>query len=101
MGKVLELGQNLWKVIVLWSPAATDDIQVASVANWPDFVFETGYKLRNLSSLSDYIERGGHLPGVPKAEVVGRKGTTWRLWMPCHRKRSRNLPCTLSNKSAN
>ncbi|SKB45791.1 hypothetical protein SAMN05660903_00942 [Salegentibacter salinarum] len=52
----------------------TDDIQVASVANWPDYVFEADYKLRDLSSLSAYIEREGHLPGIPKAELVEQEG---------------------------
>ncbi|PKD18024.1 hypothetical protein APR41_18090 [Salegentibacter salinarum] len=52
----------------------TDDIQVASVANWPDYVFEADYKLRNLSSLSAYIAREGHLPGIPQAQLVEQKG---------------------------
>ncbi|SKC02156.1 hypothetical protein SAMN05660903_03813, partial [Salegentibacter salinarum] len=52
----------------------TDDIQVASVANWPDYVFEADYKLRDLLSLSAYIEREGHLPRVPKAELVEQEG---------------------------
>ncbi|SKB98717.1 Concanavalin A-like lectin/glucanases superfamily protein [Salegentibacter salinarum] len=52
----------------------THDIQVASVANWPDYVFEADYKLRDLLSLSAYIEREGHLPGVPKAEILGQEG---------------------------
>ncbi|PKD17251.1 hypothetical protein APR41_18660 [Salegentibacter salinarum] len=52
----------------------TDDIQVASVANWPDYVFEADYKLRDLSSLWAYIEREGHLPGIPKAELVEQEG---------------------------
>ncbi|PKD18746.1 hypothetical protein APR41_17715 [Salegentibacter salinarum] len=52
----------------------TDDIQVASVSNWPDYVFGADYKLRSLSSLSAYIEREGHLPGVPKAEFIEEEG---------------------------
>ncbi|PKD18745.1 hypothetical protein APR41_17710 [Salegentibacter salinarum] len=52
----------------------TDDIQVASVSNWPDYVFGADYKLRSLSNLSAYIEREGHLPGVPKAEFIEEEG---------------------------
>lgn len=52
----------------------SDDIQVVTVENWPDYVFEEEYRLFDLSSLAYFIEKERHLPGVPKAEVLEKKG---------------------------
>ena len=41
---------------------------------WPDYVFETNYKLRSLSSLEQYITANKHLPEVPSAAEVEKEG---------------------------
>lgn len=46
------------------------EVLVRLVANWPDYVFDPGYKLRNLDELGDFIKTNKHLPGVPKATEV-------------------------------
>ncbi|MEO0727593.1 MAG: hypothetical protein AAFZ63_23825 [Bacteroidota bacterium] len=38
--------------------------------DWPDYVFEAGYELRDLQTLQAYLDQHGHLPEVPsKAEA--------------------------------
>lgn len=37
------------------------------MANWPDYVFEGDYDLMPLAELESYINRHGHLPGIPTA----------------------------------
>jgi hypothetical protein len=41
---------------------------------WPDFVFDSGYKLPSLYELERFIKQNGHLPGVPTECEVRRDG---------------------------
>lgn len=41
---------------------------------WSDFVFEKGYRLQPLSEVRDYIEKEGHLPGMPTEQEVKDNG---------------------------
>ncbi|ANH80040.1 hypothetical protein A8C56_02740 [Niabella ginsenosidivorans] len=43
-------------------------------ANWPDYVLKKGYPLMSLESLQKEINRRGHLPGMPSAGEVEKKG---------------------------
>jgi hypothetical protein len=49
-------------------------LQVKSVANWPDYVFEKKYQLRTLEDLAAYIERHKHLPDVASVAKVNAGG---------------------------
>jgi hypothetical protein len=42
--------------------------------NWPDYVFEEGYKQTSLTELAQYIKLHKHLPGVPAAAEVEKNG---------------------------
>lgn len=42
--------------------------------NWPDYVFKPGYNLLSLNQVESFINKNGHLPNVPKAEVVEKEG---------------------------
>jgi hypothetical protein len=42
--------------------------------NWPDFVFKSNYKLRQLVEVENFIKVNGHLPEMPKAEDVHSNG---------------------------
>ncbi|MGQ7855244.1 hypothetical protein ACUN24_13500 [Pedobacter sp. WC2501] len=42
--------------------------------NWPDYVFEKGYKVGKLESLEDYIKVNKHLPETPSAKEVAANG---------------------------
>lgn len=41
---------------------------------WPDYVFEPGYNLAQLSELETYIMANKHLPGIPKQAEVEERG---------------------------
>lgn len=49
------------------------EIKVEAI-NWPDFVFEDGYKIRPLEDLELYIKVNKHLPDVPSANEVENGG---------------------------
>lgn len=42
--------------------------------NWPDYVFEDGYTLRDLNEVESFINENGHLPEVPSAHQVIEEG---------------------------
>lgn len=41
---------------------------------WPDYVFQSAYKLRPLSEIEQYIHQYHHLPEIPSAEEVEKNG---------------------------
>jgi hypothetical protein len=41
---------------------------------WPDYVFQSTYRLRPLSEIEQYIQQYHHLPEVPSAEEVEKNG---------------------------
>jgi len=43
-------------------------------ANWPDYVFKDDYQLTSLKDTEKFIQLHGHLPEVPKAEIVEKEG---------------------------
>ncbi|MBB6236405.1 hypothetical protein HDC90_001017 [Pedobacter sp. AK013] len=42
--------------------------------NWPDYVFEEGYKVGTLKELESYIKTNKHLPEIPSAKEIERNG---------------------------
>ena len=51
-----------------------EGLRVSSSTNWPDYVFEKDYDLMPLDEVERSIEKNGHLPGIPSAEVVEEEG---------------------------
>ena len=43
-------------------------------ANWPDYVFQDDYQLTSLKDTEKFIQSNGHLPDLPKAELVEKEG---------------------------
>lgn len=43
-------------------------------SNWPDYVFEKGYKIVQLEELERYIQANKHLPEIPSAKEVESNG---------------------------
>lgn len=41
---------------------------------WPDYVFETSYKLLTLQEVEQFVKQHKHLPGVPSAKEVEKNG---------------------------
>lgn len=50
--------------------AIVEKIRVQLETAWPDYVFEDSYNLQNLKELKAFIEKNGHLPGMPSATEV-------------------------------
>jgi hypothetical protein len=51
---------------------ATRDVRVTA-GNFPDFVFQPGYRLLPLDEVNRFIHLNGHLPNFPSAEEVEQK----------------------------
>ena len=49
-------------------------IKVTQTGCWADYVFNTGYRLRPLSEVEQFINQNHHLPEVPSAEEVEKNG---------------------------
>lgn len=47
---------------------------VKPYANWPDYVFNKDYQLPSLASVAEYIKAHNHLPDLPSADSVAKKG---------------------------
>ncbi len=54
--------------------AIATEVKVALQANWPDYVFESGYNTPDLRSWETFIAANKHLPGVPSAAEVSQNG---------------------------
>ena len=54
----------------------TERVKVAieSSPDWPDFVFQKGYKLITIEVMKEFIAENGHLPGMPSADEVAETG---------------------------
>ncbi len=50
------------------------EVSVLYRNQWPDYVFEEGYKLRSLEEVDEFVEENGHLPDVPTAKEVEEEG---------------------------
>lgn len=50
------------------------EVALAPTFVWPDYVFNSSYKLRPLSEVESFINTNKHLPGVPSQEEVANTG---------------------------
>ncbi|RWU10827.1 hypothetical protein [Pedobacter chitinilyticus] len=62
-----------YKLAVAGSMVA-EEVKIKLKADWPDFVFLKGYNLLSLEEVEAYINKNGHLPGVPSAKIVEKEG---------------------------
>lgn len=52
----------------------TEQVRIATYANWADYVFDEKYKLMSLDSLNQYVQENKHLPNIPSATEVKNNG---------------------------
>lgn len=52
----------------------SEEVKVALIENWPDYIFEKDYELRTLEEVEEYIATKGHLPEIPNAAEVTENG---------------------------
>lgn len=51
----------------------TKEVVVESI-NWPDYVFDEHYKLKSLEEVEEFIHQNKHLPNIPSAQEIEKKG---------------------------
>ncbi|WMI68290.1 fibronectin type III domain-containing protein [Mangrovimonas sp. YM274] len=51
-----------------------EEVRVALQASWPDYVFDSSYRLPSLLEVETHIEENGHLINVPSASEVEQQG---------------------------
>ena len=49
-------------------------VRVRTTSEWADYVFTKGYTLQPLSEVAAFIQKNGHLPGIPAAAEMADKG---------------------------
>ncbi|MBY0426522.1 MAG: hypothetical protein K2Q22_12850 [Cytophagales bacterium] len=49
-------------------------LRVQNLSQWPDYVFEEGYKLPELNKVEENLKREKHLEGIPSAQEVKENG---------------------------
>jgi hypothetical protein len=54
--------------------ALFNKIKIKAYANWPDYVFQSNYRLAALNEIELFIQQHKHLPGVPAAEEIEKNG---------------------------
>ncbi len=54
--------------------AIVEKMKVSVQGQWPDYVFGQGHKPLRLDSLSSFIDKYKHLPGIPSASEIGSTG---------------------------
>jgi len=52
----------------------SEEVKVALLENWPDFVFDEEYNLQELEEIQEYIADHKHLPGIPSEAEVKENG---------------------------
>ncbi|WP_199137827.1 hypothetical protein [Pedobacter sp. ASV12] len=67
-------------------------------ANWPDYVFEEGYKVGTLQELESYIKANKHLPEMPSAKEVEANGVELGEMMKLQQKKIEELTLYLIEK---
>ncbi|MBI3510254.1 MAG: hypothetical protein HY064_06290 [Bacteroidetes bacterium] len=50
------------------------DIVISTTADWPDFVFDSAYKLMPIDVLGEFIKTNHHLPGSKSAVEIEKNG---------------------------
>jgi len=73
--KTVPFTQNTYKLMQLDNTGLLSAREVkVNLDTWPDYVFKQNYRLMPLVEVAQYIQKNGHLPGVPKAEDVEKDG---------------------------
>ena len=73
------IGINTWDVpegyeLAVNGAILAEEVRVRPSSYWPDYVFGSKYKLMSIDEVAQYITENGHLPNMPKAEVVEAEG---------------------------
>lgn len=56
------------------SPITARKLTLSGETNWPDYVFDSTYRLRPLSAVAAYLQKEHHLPDIPAAAEIQKQG---------------------------
>ena len=80
-GEAVVIGTNLSKTPVgyrlfVQEGILTEKVKVAvkNTNEWSDHVFATGYPLKSLTEVQQFIQQNKHLPGIPSAKEMVERG---------------------------
>jgi hypothetical protein len=67
-----------YKDYLLWvqEGIVATDFAITTLSQWPDYVFNKEYKLNSLNEVASFIKTNGHLPTMPSAKEIEKKGFT-------------------------
>ena len=51
-----------------------EKVILQSISSWPDYVYQPNYKKRSIKELADYVKIFKHLPGMPSATEIEKRG---------------------------
>lgn len=60
--------------IYIEGTGVAEELNILLKDDWGDFVFDDDYSLLPLRELEEFIDKNGHLPGMPTAEKVAEDG---------------------------
>ena len=54
--------------------SAGEEVLVEDATNWPDYVFNEDYALKNMDELREFVTSHHHLPNIPSALEIEKEG---------------------------
>jgi hypothetical protein len=74
----IAIGANLNKAagykLAVTGKVICEEVKVMLSGNWPDYVFDTKYKLPSLSEVEKFVKENKHLPNIPAASEIEANG---------------------------
>jgi hypothetical protein len=70
----LALNENLNSDLAVNGRVSAQKMVITQAGRWPDYVFNKQYMLPALSEVEKFIKQNNHLPGIPSASEVEKKG---------------------------
>jgi hypothetical protein len=70
----LALNENINSDLAVNGRISAQKMLITQTGRWPDYVFSKDYKLPGLNEVEKFIKQNSHLPGIPSAVEVEKKG---------------------------
>jgi hypothetical protein len=70
----LTLNETLNSDLAVNGRVSAQKMLITQTGRWPDYVFNKQYTLPSLSEVENFIKQNNHLPGIPSAAEIEKKG---------------------------
>jgi hypothetical protein len=70
----LALNETMYSDLAVNGRVSAQRMLITQTGRWPDYVFSKQYKLPSLTEVENFINQNNHLPGIPSADEVQKKG---------------------------